>query len=134
MASSAYTSAQTTKYQFTNEAVAARPTAWFLSLHTADPGATGGSELTTGVDSAYARKAVTFATALNGNITEAKNTGAVSMNAAGAGASYTVTHIGVWSASSAGNFLQSVPLPVPLPVVAGTVVSFAINDIVIQGT
>ena len=40
-----------------------RPTAWYVSLHTADPGLTGASEVTTGVDSDYVRKSVTFAAA-----------------------------------------------------------------------
>lgn len=134
MPSSQYTSEQTVKYQFTAEAVAARPTTWFVSLHTSNPGATGANELTVGADSAYVRKAVTFVSSLNGTVTEAKNSGAVTFDPAGAGASYNITHIGIWSASTAGNFLQALPLPATLPIVAGTVTSFAINDIVIQGT
>ena len=122
-------------YYFTTGSPITRPTAWYLSLHTADPGRTGANELTTGSDSAYARKAATFAVtdAEADGIYEAKNTADITMNAAGAGASYTITHVAVWTASTAGTLLGVLQLASPVAVVAGGVVSFATGDIIFQG-
>lgn len=132
MPMSTFASEQSIKYFFTASGVATRPAAWTVALHTAYPGADGATaEVTTGIDSAYARKSVTFAAALNGAIWEAKNSGAVVMNAAGAGASYTITYLSIRDGS--GNVLAIIPLTTPVPVVAGTVVTFAINDILIRG-
>jgi len=123
------------KYNFTTNSVLTRPTAWYLSLHTADPGRTGANELTTGVDSAYARKAASWATSDTeaDGIYELKNSADINMNAAGVGASYSVTHVGVWTASSGGTFLGSIALAVALPTVAGTINSFATGDLIFQG-
>lgn len=106
----------------------------FVALHTGDPGTAGtANELTTGIDANYARKSVTLAKVADGAIFTAKNSGAVSMNAGAAGVSYTITHITIKSAVSAGNTLAVLPLAVPISVATGTVVSFAINDIVVRG-
>lgn len=71
----------------------------FVSLHTADPGTTGTSEVTGG-SPAYARKAVTWAAA------------ATSSKSSSAGVTFdvplaTITHLGYWSALSAGTFYGS---------------------------
>lgn len=75
-----------------------QPAAVYCSLHTADPGETGASEATGG---SYARQAITFAAASNPGGTKATSADLVftSMPAS------TITHVGVWDASSAGNFL-----------------------------
>ena len=72
----------------------------YASLHTADPG-TGGTSEVTGGSPAYARKALTWATAA----THAK----ASSNAQvfDVPASTTITHLGYWSASSGGTFYGS---------------------------
>lgn len=67
------------------------------SLHTADPGTTGASEVTGG-SPAYARKAITWAAASGGSKTL---TGTVTFDVP---AATTVTHAGTWSAISAGTF------------------------------
>lgn len=67
------------------------------SLHTADPGTTGASEVTGG-SPAYARKAITWVAASAGSKTL---TGTVVFDVPGG---TTVTHAGTWSASSAGTF------------------------------
>jgi hypothetical protein len=106
----------------------------FVALHTGDPGTAGtANELTTGTDANYARKAVTLAKVADGAVFTAKNSGSVAMNAGAAGVNYTITHITIKSAVSAGNTLAVLPLVVPISVSAGTVVSFAINDIVVRG-
>lgn len=106
----------------------------YISLHTGDPGAAGtANEVTTGMDANYARKAATFVKSANGLLFQAKNNADVVFNAAAAGASHTITYLSVFSAASGGNCLARLQLSSPLPVSGSTVVSFALNDIVIKG-
>lgn len=74
------------------------PTNIYMSLHTADPGETGTSEVTGG---SYARQTVTssFGAASGGTVTSTANIQWTNMPAV------TVTHIGVWDATGAGNFI-----------------------------
>jgi len=74
------------------------PAAIYMSLHTADPGDTGASEVTGG---SYARQNVTtsFAAASGGSVSSNALIEWTNMPAT------TVTHIGVWDASTSGNFL-----------------------------
>lgn len=77
-----------------NQALAT--TGWgYVSLHTADPGTTGASEVTGGT---YARVAVTWNAASGGSTS---NVGALSINLP---ASTTASYFGVWSASTAGTY------------------------------
>ena len=77
-----------------NQALAT--TGWsYVSLHTADPGTTGASEVTGGT---YARVAATWNTPSSGSVT---NSGALSINLP---ASTTASYFGVWSASTAGTY------------------------------
>jgi len=65
-------------------------TGWsYVSLHTADPGTTGASEVTGGT---YARVAVTWNAASGGSVS---NSGALSINLP---ASTTASYFGVWGA------------------------------------
>lgn len=76
--------------------------ATFASLHTADPGASGTSEVTGG-SPAYARKALTWAAAS----TSSKSSNvALTFDVP----ALTITHLGYWSASTAGTFYGSRPL------------------------
>ena len=71
-------------------------TGWaYVSLHTADPGTTGASEVTGGT---YARVAVTWSAASGGQV---QNSGALSINLP---ASTTAAYFGVWSASTGGTY------------------------------
>ena len=75
----------------------------YASLHTADPG-TGGSSEVTGGSPAYARKAITWASAASGS----KSTSAqLVFDVPG---STTISYIGYWSAASGGTFYGSRPL------------------------
>ena len=74
-----------------------------VSLHTADPGATGTSEVTGG-SPAYARKPITWAAAAA--LLKTSSAG-VTFDVPGA---TTVTHLGYWSALTAGTFRGSRPL------------------------
>ena len=88
--------------EFTNdtkEAAALAVTArgnW-ISLHTADPGVTGASEATGGTP-AYARKQTAWAGGASDGVVAGS---AVSFDVPAG----TYTHIGVWSASTAGTFV-----------------------------
>ena len=131
MASSAFLRELAVKWAFTAES-ATRPAAWFASLHTADPGLTGADEVdTTTDDTAYTRETVTFDdTAVDGQV---KNNITVTFPAAAAvAASYTDTHFGVWDAVTGGNFLGGGVLDLPKVVEDATVLSFAVNDLVIE--
>jgi len=106
----------------------------YISEHTANPGTTGASEVTTGVDSAYVRRAATMVKTLDGNFYRARNSADVVFPAAGAGANYSVTHIAVWDALTGGNCLAVAPVTGgAIPVIAGTINTFAANDIVVRG-
>lgn len=72
----------------------------WASLHTADPGTTGTSEVSGG-SPAYARKAITWNAASGAGLDN--NANPVFDVPAGT----TITHFGLWSASSAGTFYGS---------------------------
>ena len=87
-------------YVFTSTSVT-RPTAWYIALFTSDPTDTGsaGTEVSTGTG--YARTSVTFS--VTGDT--ATNSAAVEFPAASGGNWGTITHIGVMTASSAGDMI-----------------------------
>lgn len=72
----------------------------YVSLHTADPGATGTSEVTGG-SPAYARKTVSWGAAASG--TRSNSTQVVFDVPSGT----TISYLGYWSAVSAGTFYGS---------------------------
>lgn len=102
-----------------------RPTAWFVALYTAapsDPG--GGTEVTGG---GYSRKAVTFNEASTPGGTTS-NSNIVSWTAAGA--SYgTVTHVGIFDASTGGNPLWQGSLSASKTVADGDTIQFAAGNL-----
>lgn len=69
----------------------------FASLHTADPGTTGASEVTGG-SPAYARKAITWFASSGGDLDNNANP------TFDVPASTTVAYFGLWSAASGGTF------------------------------
>lgn len=69
----------------------------YASLHTADPGSTGTSEISGG-SPAYARQAITWNAAASANL-DSSNAPVFNVPAA-----TTVTHFGLWSASTGGTF------------------------------
>lgn len=73
----------------------------WISLHTADPGSTGTSEATGG-SPAYARKQTTW-----GSVSSSASTGTQVTIDAPAG---TYTWAGIWSASTAGTFVDKVAI------------------------
>lgn len=81
----------------------------YISLHTADPGDTGASEVSSATHTWYARVGVTRATgswsapANNGGNEQISNAAAITF--ASPTTTVTVTHFGVWDAATNGNFL-----------------------------
>lgn len=86
-----------------------RPTAWWVGLFTAAPSDTGGgTEVSTAGGSNYSRQSATFTVATDGSgVTTAKNTGILTFGtASGAGTNWgTITHLGIFTASTSGNLL-----------------------------
>jgi hypothetical protein len=78
-----------------------RPTAIFLSLHTADPGDTGASELTSGANG-YGRQTATFSAATSGT---ASNSGAATFGPCATASWGAISGLGIWDATSGGNLL-----------------------------
>lgn len=77
--------------------------AGFVSLHTADPGTTGASEITGG-SPAYARKAITWAAATGSNL-DSSNAPVFDVPAGA-----TVSYYGLWSAATGGTLYVAGPL------------------------
>ena len=107
----------------TNSA-ATRPTAWYVALFTSNPAedASGTEVSTTGT--AYARQSVTFS--VSGNT--ASNTAAIEFPTATA--SYgTVTHVGVYDASTAGNLIAYAALTTSKAIDTGDVMRLPANNL-----
>jgi len=68
----------------------------YVSLHTGDPGETGADEAAGG---SYARQSAAFDASASGATANAADITFTAMPTA------TITHIGVWDASTTGNFL-----------------------------
>jgi hypothetical protein len=81
-----------------------------IALHVGDPGAAG----TTNPSAVTVRQAATFAAAATGAIALSASPTAWNMTA-----SESITHISVWSASTAGSFLWSAALSVSKTVANG---------------
>ena len=104
---------------------ATRPTAWYVALYTAAPSDSGGGTEVSG--SGYARQAVTFnAAATPGGTTD--NSTAVTFTAAG-GSWGTVSHIGIFTALTAGSLLWHGAMTASKTIADGDTLEFAIGNI-----
>jgi len=104
---------------------ATRPTAWYVALFTAAPNdAGGGTEVSAG---GYTRKTVAFSAASSPGGTTS-NSGEVSFTASG-GDFGTVTHMGIFDASSSGNLLWHGALTASKTVADGDTLTFAAGNI-----
>jgi len=90
------------------------PAATYIKLHTADPGAAG----TTSPSAVTTRVAATFSAASAGAIA-LSNSPSFTMTT-----TETISHISVWDASSAGNFLWSAALTTSKSVVNTDTLTF----------
>jgi len=104
---------------------ATRPTNWYVALYTAAPNDAGGGTEVSG--NGYSRQSVTFAAATSGAGTTA-NTNDVVFTAAG-GSWGTITHIGIFDASTAGNLLWHGSLTASKTVADGDTLQFSTGNI-----
>ena len=95
------------------QAVLPTPGSYFLTLHSADPGTTGAGEFTT-----VTRQSFPATVAAAGAVS---NSAAISVPNGGTQAA---THVGIWSAATAGTFVVGAPLGSP---VTAATVTFAVN-------
>ena len=107
-----------------NSALSA-PSAVYVSLHTANPDEdASGAELS---GSAYARQAATFAAPSNG-----VSTTSADINFPQATGSWgTVTHIGIWDASSSGNMLYYTALDASKTIATGDILKIAAGSLTV---
>jgi hypothetical protein len=113
----------TLNYLFTTTSVT-RPTAWYIALFTSNPAEdASGTEVSTS-GTAYARQSATFT--VSGN--EATNSAAIEFPTATA--SYgTVSHIGVFDASTGGNLIAYAALTTSKAIDTGDVLRLPANDL-----
>ena len=110
------------QYVFTTDSVT-RPTAWYVGLFTADPTDTGsGATEITGNN--YSRVSATFT--VSGNA--ATTTAAVEFSAA-TGSWGTISHIGIFDASSGGNLIAHSALTASKAIASGDVFRIPTGDI-----
>lgn len=99
------------------------PTALWMSMHTATPGSTGASEVS---GSSYARVNVTTSfSSVDGVIT---NTAQIDFPEV-TSSSYTATHIGFWSASTAGTYYVGADVSPDKLHAVGAIPSFAVGEV-----
>jgi hypothetical protein len=101
---------------------ATRPTAWFIALYTAAPNDTGGGTEVSG--GGYVRKAATFT--VSGDT--ASNSGAIEYPTA-TGNYGTVSHVGIFDASSGGNLIAYAALSVSKTISTGDVLRIPAGDL-----
>jgi hypothetical protein len=110
---------------FLGTASTSAPSAVYLALHTADPTDAGtGTEVS---GNGYARQAITFAAASSGS---SASSSAEEFTASG-GAFGTVTHFGIWDASTSGNLLYHGALTASKTIADGDTLRFASGNITI---
>lgn len=104
---------------------ATRPTNWYVALYTSAPSDSGGgTEVSAG---GYARQSVSFNAASSPGGTTS-NSNEVSFTASG-GDYGTVTHMGIFDASSSGNLLWHGALTASKTVADGDTLTFAAGNI-----
>ncbi len=99
-----------------------QPVAFYVKLHTADPGASGA----TAAAGNTTRVAATFGAALAGSLT---TTGAVAWTNVSTAETYS--HVSFWDAVTVGNFLGSNALTTPRAVAIGDNFTIAIGALTI---
>lgn len=112
-------------WAFTDAAAPTRPNAWYVSLHTGDPGETGANEMT---GTGYVRDAATFSDATTGAAGCSNEADAVFTNS-GATSWTEATYFGVWSAETNGTFYGGGALGVNRTIGAGDTGTFAVGDL-----
>jgi hypothetical protein len=104
---------------------ATRPTNWYIALYTAAPSDSGGGTEVSG--SGYARQSATFDAASSPGGTTS-NSNEITFTASG-GSFGTVTHIGIFDASTSGNLLWHGALSASKTIDDGDSLVFAVGNI-----
>lgn len=104
---------------------ATRPTSWFLALYTAAPSDSGGGTEVAG--NGYSRQAITFGPASTPDGTTS-NTNLVEFEADG-GSWGSITHFGIFDASTSGNLLWHGALTTPRTVGDGDRLEFDVGSV-----
>ena len=99
------------------------PSQLYLALYTAAPSDTGGGTEVSG--NAYARQAVDFSASSGGTTS---NSATVTFPTA-TGSWGTITHMGLFDASTAGNFIAWAPLAASKTVGSGDAIEFLTGEI-----
>lgn len=86
----------------------------FVKLHTGDPGAAG----TANASAVTTRNSITWNAASAGSMTLA------TLATYAMTTSETITHVSIWDAASAGNFIESWALTAGVPVINGSTLDF----------
>jgi|SRR5213595_3437707 len=119
-------------------AVLPLPTHTYVSLHTADPGTAGASEVA-GAWPAYARRQAENNLAIGNGWTAAaagqcKNVYQLTYPAQDGGGAVTVTHFGIWDALTGGNLIATGTLTTPRLVAPGDVLVFDVQTLTVTLT
>lgn len=102
-----------------------RPTAWYLALFTAAPSDSGGGTEVSG--SGYSRQTIAFNTA-SGTGGTTSNSADVSFTASG-GSFGTVSHVGIFDASSGGNLLWHGAMTASKTIADGDTLEFSTGNV-----
>lgn len=105
------------------------PAGTYISLHTADPGATGANEATTAAWPAYVRRKAEASGAMGSGWTTptagvSTNTNQLTYPANDGASIVTVTHFAIWDALSGGNCLDSAALTTSRALAVGDILVF----------
>lgn len=112
------------------------PTGTYVSLHTGDPGETGANEVLVADWPAYIRKHAEDGGAIGtgwdapvNGVTH--NSNQLTYPSNDGGGQITITHFGVWTASTAGNFITGEALTTPRTLEVGDVFVFDANSLTV---
>lgn len=112
-------------YMVTGSAPTAMTAPMMLSLHTADPGATGASEVSGG---SYARQTAAYASASGGFNMLTTGLNFTSMPVS------TVTHIGIWDSAGTPKFRLGAPLTASKTMASGETLTLLTATLSVTGT
>jgi hypothetical protein len=112
------------------------PTGTYVSLHTADPGATGANEVSTGAWPAYVRRKAEAAGAMGSGWTTpttgvSANTNQLTYPSNNGAGNVTVTHFAIWDAATAGNCLETAALATARTLSVGDILVFDVGSLTV---
>ena len=117
------------KWGFTNESVS-RPTAWFIALHTADPGETGSNAEC--AYSGYQRVQLSGSPPWTRTGGQVSNTESLVFAAQGSESPVTIAHLSVWTSQSGGNCLYKGALDLGKTFNQNDVPNFGVGEIILE--